>query len=228
MKEKLAADAAKAAESEAANRIKEEEDDDDDDEEEESVVSEHNCRSRRRSSDAVSLSQLEMKSESFVAKKTVTPRTRSLDSSPSEKVKKQLSVDSGNDASSEDSNDSKGKLEGELVVSWVERFWVVELIANLLATDGNMDHSEQEKPVSTTAASFSLAKLLGSQSDVKEWTGSDQSLFRVLHKVFLNNYCAIAQIMLTKSCQQVCIWYLFFGGILRFGCKSSGIEVLIL
>lgn len=66
--------------------------------------------------------------------------------------------------------------------------------------DVNIDQPEQDKPVSTTT-SFSLLKVLG--SDISEWTGSDQSLFRALHKVFLNNYCAIAQIMLTKTCQQV-------------------------
>ncbi|KAG5891259.1 hypothetical protein JTB14_019666 [Gonioctena quinquepunctata] len=87
------------------------------------------------------------------------------------KICKQQSVDSGNEASSEDSNDS------------------------------NKFKENDNDPVSTTT-SFSLLGLLGA-NDHNEWTGSDESLFRVLHKVFLNNYCAIAQIMLTKTCQQI-------------------------
>lgn len=102
MKEKLAAAAAKA-ESEAI-KVKEEEDDED----EENSIIEHLSRSRRRSSDVTSLSQLDTKSDSNSAQKSLL-RTQSLDSTNRPpKVKKQISVDSGNDASSEDSNDSKG------------------------------------------------------------------------------------------------------------------------
>lgn len=100
------------------------------------------------------------------------------------KVKKQTSVDSGNEASSEDSNDSNRfnkdfKLSGKSSPSMV-----------------NMNQE------GSSSGPFSLLGLLPSGSS-EEWTGSDQSLFRALHKVYLNNYCAITECMLTKTCRQV-------------------------
>lgn len=115
MKEKLAADAAIAAETEAT-KIKEEEDDEDEaegdaDVDDENSLTEHKSRSRRRSSDVASLSQIEDSKPSMIALQKTVGRTQSLDSERPHKIKKQISVDSGNDASSEDSNDSKGLYE---------------------------------------------------------------------------------------------------------------------
>lgn len=119
--------------------------------------------------------------------KTTNGTATAASSSQPRKIQKQQSVDSGNEASSEDSNDSN-KYQKE---------------------DSNMEEDKNAASeigdgtdsVSTTTP-FALLNLLGSD-DHSDWTGSDQSLFRALHKVFLNNYCAISQIMLTKSCKQV-------------------------
>ena len=35
------------------------------------------------------------------------------------------------------------------------------------------------------------------------WNGAEESLFRVLHDVYRNNYCIIAKLVGTKNCKQV-------------------------
>jgi histone-lysine N-methyltransferase EZH2 len=37
----------------------------------------------------------------------------------------------------------------------------------------------------------------------EDWSGSEESLFRVLHDVFANNYCAVSTALHTKTCNQV-------------------------
>ncbi|XP_076312895.1 histone-lysine N-methyltransferase EZH2-like isoform X2 [Tachypleus tridentatus] len=90
------------------------------------------------------------------------------------KLRKQNSVDSGNEASSEDSNDSMKSTKDELVEKVEPEGY------------GNTPVVPQNP------------------SDLEvEWTGAEQSLFRVIWRVFYNNYCAIARMIMSKSCAQV-------------------------
>lgn len=97
-------------------------------------------------------------------------------------TKKASPMDSGNEASSEDSNDSNSSERKDFA-------------------SGSKDESATVPP--TNASITSLINMLRPKDGICVWTGSDQSMFRALHKVFLSNYCAIASTMLTKSCQEV-------------------------
>lgn len=44
---------------------------------------------------------------------------------------------------------------------------------------------------------------LGIETD-SIWNGSDQSMYRMLQRVYRNNYCSIAKALIFKTCRQVC------------------------
>uniref|UniRef100_S4RI70 Histone-lysine N-methyltransferase EZH2 n=1 Tax=Petromyzon marinus TaxID=7757 RepID=S4RI70_PETMA len=88
-------------------------------------------------------------------------------------------------------------------------------------TDSDHDGEEEDKKEDTASSSVlhgaateetssrceTPVRLKPSHStdcaDPVEWTGAEESLFRVLHGTFFNNFCAIARLIETKSCRQV-------------------------
>ncbi|XP_066589088.1 histone-lysine N-methyltransferase E(z) isoform X2 [Prorops nasuta] len=111
------------------------------------------------------------------------------------KVRKQASVDSGNEASSEDSNDSNKYSQNGSCQDFKQN----------VNKDTKPDPTMEEQAQPENQAPFTL---LGLDKRIKtesafSWTGSEQSLFRALHKAFPGNPCALAQIMLTKTCREV-------------------------
>lgn len=99
--------------------------------------------------------------------------------------KNKTPMDSGNEASSEDSNDSS-RYSKEAPFGAKEQ------------TNGG---SVQRSSSTSVNNSATLLNLLEAADE--EWNGSDKSFFRTLQKTYLNNYCAIAEAMLMKTCQQV-------------------------
>ncbi|XP_060574503.1 histone-lysine N-methyltransferase EZH2-like [Ruditapes philippinarum] len=51
--------------------------------------------------------------------------------------------------------------------------------------------------------SLDLKYPMKSKKVVKEWTGAEESLFRVLAEMYRTNYCAIAKLLWNKNCKQV-------------------------
>jgi histone-lysine N-methyltransferase EZH2 len=42
-----------------------------------------------------------------------------------------------------------------------------------------------------------------SKKITEDWTGAEESLFRVLAEMYRTNYCAIAKLLWNKNCKQV-------------------------
>lgn len=140
------------------------------------------------------------------------------------KIRKHASVDSGNEASSEDSNDSirmnSRKVEKSLSSCGVDFDCKTSVLVNgnsngalgsihskrVMGVDGDIVRTNNKYVYTKPLSSDSLVEKLMDTTEpgnLSTWLGSEASMFRVLHKVFLNNYCAIAQAILTKTCQQV-------------------------
>ncbi|XP_076280854.1 histone-lysine N-methyltransferase E(z) isoform X1 [Lasioglossum baleicum] len=111
------------------------------------------------------------------------------------KVRKQASVDSGNEASSEDSNDSNKYSQGGGCQDFKQN-----VNKETKPEESVEDQAQPENQVPFTL--LGLNKRVKTENELS-WTGSEQSLFRALHKAFPGNPCALAQIMLTKTCQEV-------------------------
>merc|ERR1719189_3420908 len=151
------------------------------------------------------------------------------------KVKKNSSVDSGNEASSEDSNDSttrsslpknensnsgmgNGKKSGYSSSNENSRRGsfseasskrVIEALKRRDSQQGGSTSNSKQQPPNPASdipkVNAALAKSINPFKDEPNevWTGAEQSLFRVLVRVFLQNYCAISQTLITKTCKQV-------------------------
>ncbi|XP_076852644.1 histone-lysine N-methyltransferase EZH1 isoform X2 [Brachyhypopomus gauderio] len=74
--------------------------------------------------------------------------------------------------------------------------------------DGDSDHettssSECNSRCPTPTKLRQGEELLGEGGALQQWSGADESLFRVLHGTYYNNFCSIARLIGTKTCKQV-------------------------
>uniref|UniRef100_A0A8C5ANA7 [histone H3]-lysine(27) N-trimethyltransferase n=1 Tax=Gadus morhua TaxID=8049 RepID=A0A8C5ANA7_GADMO len=67
-------------------------------------------------------------------------------------------------------------------------------------TSSSEEHSRCQTPTKLRPVE---EELVGPPTEEDPWTGAEESLFRVLHGTYYNNFCSIARLIGSKNCKQV-------------------------
>ncbi|XP_066554614.1 histone-lysine N-methyltransferase EZH1 isoform X4 [Amia ocellicauda] len=73
--------------------------------------------------------------------------------------------------------------------------------------EGDSDHETTSSSEGNSRCQTPIKMKQGSEAleedEVVQWNGAEESLFRVLHGTYYNNFCSIARLIGTKTCKQV-------------------------
>ncbi|KAJ6660559.1 hypothetical protein lerEdw1_017556, partial [Lerista edwardsae] len=104
--------------------------------------------------------------------------------------------DTGNDWASSSSDVFLGKKGSRFVAMFPDTF--IHFLAAVEANSRCQTPTKQKPSPASSQPFISDVPL-----EPVEWTGAEESLFRVFHGTYFNNFCSIARLLGTKTCKQV-------------------------